>query len=158
MADQERAPGHSGPVERIAGDAQRLSGDVVSAGQQAVLGVVEQHKAAVAEQVAGVADALDATADAVGRAVPGAAEYVHEAGQAARGAAEALRRQGVSELFDRATAFARTQPAAFAGVSVLAGLAIARFLKSSAERRSHAGHPAGPEPRRRASTDRPRTI
>ena len=58
------------------------------------------------------------------RAIEAAASYVDDA-------AEKVREGSLNELMDNMTSFARRQPAAFLGLSVLAGFAAVRFLKAS---------------------------
>jgi gas vesicle protein len=58
------------------------------------------------------------------RGINSAAEYVDEA-------AEKIRNGSFRDLVDGATDFAKRQPAAFLGLSVLAGFAAVRFLKAS---------------------------
>jgi len=58
------------------------------------------------------------------RSINSAAEYVDEA-------AEKIRNGSFRGLVDGATDFAKRQPAAFLGLSVLAGFAAVRFLKAS---------------------------
>ncbi|NOJ49080.1 hypothetical protein [Bradyrhizobium archetypum] len=58
------------------------------------------------------------------RGINSAAEYVDEA-------AERIRNGSFRDLVDGATDFAKRQPAAFLGLSVLAGFAAVRFLKAS---------------------------
>jgi hypothetical protein len=63
------------------------------------------------------------------RGINSAAEYVDEA-------AEKIRNGSFRDLVDGATDFAKRQPAAFLGLSVLAGFAAVRFLKASGSRSS----------------------
>lgn len=58
------------------------------------------------------------------RGINSAAEYVDEA-------ADKIRNGSLRDLVDGATDFAKRQPAAFLGLSVLAGFAVVRFLKAS---------------------------
>jgi hypothetical protein len=58
------------------------------------------------------------------RGINSAADYVEDA-------AEKIRSGSFRDLVDGATDFAKRQPAAFLGVSVLAGFAVVRFLKAS---------------------------
>jgi hypothetical protein len=46
-----------------------------------------------------------------------------------------IREQSIEDVVDGVTDFARRQPMMFFGGSVLAGFALARFLKASADRR-----------------------
>ena len=63
------------------------------------------------------------------RGINSAAEYVDEA-------AEKIRNGSFRDLLDGATDFAKRQPAAFLGLSVLAGFAAVRFLKASGSQSS----------------------
>jgi len=63
------------------------------------------------------------------RGINSAAEYVDEA-------AEKIRNGSLRDLVDGATDFAKRQPAAFLGLSVLAGFAAVRFLKASGSQNS----------------------
>jgi hypothetical protein len=58
------------------------------------------------------------------RGIDSAADYVDDA-------AEKIRNGSFRDLVDGATDFAKRQPAAFLGISVLAGFAAIRFLKAS---------------------------
>jgi hypothetical protein len=60
------------------------------------------------------------------RGITSVAEYVEEA-------AEKIRQGSFRDLVDNATAFAKHRPAAFLGVTVLAGFAAVRFLKASGQ-------------------------
>jgi ABC-type transporter Mla subunit MlaD len=70
------------------------------------------------------ARAFEGDAPFAARGLTSAAEYVEEAGQT-------LRDRSMGDLIDAAGQFAKRQPAAFLGISVLAGFAIVRFLKAS---------------------------
>jgi ABC-type transporter Mla subunit MlaD len=70
------------------------------------------------------ARAFEGDAPFAARGLTSAAAYVEEAG-------ETLRDRSVGDLIDAAGQFAKRQPAAFLGISVLAGFAIVRFLKAS---------------------------
>lgn len=70
------------------------------------------------------ARAFESDAPFAARGINSAAEYVDEA-------AEKIRNGSFRDLVDGATDFAKRQPAAFLGISVLAGFATVRFLKAS---------------------------
>jgi len=72
------------------------------------------------------AHAFDADVPLAARGINYAADYVEDA-------AEKIRNGSFSELVDSATDFAKRQPVAFLGLSVLAGFAAIRFLKASGE-------------------------
>lgn len=70
------------------------------------------------------ARAFENDAPFAARGINSAAEYVQES-------AEKIRSGSFRDLVDGATDFAKRQPAAFLGISVLAGFAAVRFLKAS---------------------------
>lgn len=70
------------------------------------------------------ARAFDDDAPFAARGITSAADYVE-------GAAEKIRNGSFRDLVDGATDFAKRQPAAFLGLSVLAGFTAIRFLKAS---------------------------
>jgi len=70
------------------------------------------------------AHSFDNDAPFAARGINSAAEYVEDA-------AEKIRNGSYRDLIDGATDFAKRQPAAFLGLSVLAGFAAIRFLKAS---------------------------
>jgi hypothetical protein len=123
---------------RISGminDAQTLVSSVASSAQDAALHVVEQQKAEAAERIEDVARTLDSAAEHVERIVPGTAPYVRNAASTVHDVAEMIRDQSIEDVAETVMDFARRQPLTFFGGSLLAGFALARFLKSSADRR-----------------------
>jgi hypothetical protein len=70
------------------------------------------------------ARAFENDAPFAARGINSAAEYVQDS-------AEKIRNGSFRDLVDGATDFAKRQPAAFLGISVLAGFAAVRFLKAS---------------------------
>src|SRR5215475_2594438 len=70
------------------------------------------------------ARAFESEAPFAARGINSAAEYVEDA-------AGKIRNGSFGDLVDGATDFAKRQPAAFLGISVLAGFAAIRFLKAS---------------------------
>jgi hypothetical protein len=93
--------------------------------------VAEQQKSAGAARMDAVGRAVHGAADELGKEMPEAGSYIHSAADTLQGASARLRERSVDDLLARLDRFARKQStAAFAG-SVLAGLALSRFLKSS---------------------------
>jgi gas vesicle protein len=82
------------------------------------------------------------------RGINSAAEYVDEA-------AEKIRNGSFRDLVDGATDFAKRQPAAFLGLSVLAGFAAVRFLKASGSQSSSGQGASGSTGRGTSSSDTP---
>ena len=77
-----------------------------------------------ASNIRDAARAFEGDAPFAARGINSAAEYVEDA-------AEKIRNGSFRDLIDGATDFAKRQPAAFLGISVLAGFAAIRFLKAS---------------------------
>ena len=70
------------------------------------------------------ARAFESDAPFAARGINSAADYVEDA-------AEKIRNGSFRDIVDGASDFAKRQPAAFLGLSVLAGFAAVRFLKAS---------------------------
>jgi hypothetical protein len=83
----------------------------------------------LAGNIRDAARAFENDAPFAARGIKSAAEYVDEA-------AEKIRSGSIRDLVDGATDFAKRQPAAFLGLSVLAGFAVVRFLKASGNQTS----------------------
>jgi len=75
------------------------------------------------------AHAFESDAPFAARGINSAADYVEDA-------AEKVRNGTFRDLVDGASDFAKRQPAAFLGLSVLAGFAAVRFLKASGKQTS----------------------
>lgn len=90
-----------------------------------------------AQKIDDIAGAVDDAADAVAPHMQGAADYIHEAAQNLTRFSSALRQRSVDDVLSDVNRFARAQPAAFFGASVLAGVALTRFLKSSSPDTTH---------------------
>ena len=71
---------------------------------------------------------------------PFAAKGINSAAEYVEGAGEKIRNGSFRDLVDNATGFAKRQPAAFLGLSVLAGFAAVRFLRASDGGSSSQGH------------------
>lgn len=78
-----------------------------------------------AENIRGAAKAFEHDTPIAARAIEMAADYVEDA-------ADKMRTGSLGDVMDGVTSFARRQPAAFLGLSVLTGFAVVRFLKASA--------------------------
>jgi flagellar hook-basal body complex protein FliE len=83
----------------------------------------------LASDIRNAARAFENDAPFAARGINSAAEYVDQA-------AEKIRNGSIRDLVDGATDFAKRQPAAFLGLSVLAGFAAVRFLKASGNQAS----------------------
>jgi len=93
---------------------------------------------------------LDAFADAVRKAADelgeqdksAAAQFVREAAGGLESLSSSLREKSVGDLVDNVSRFGRTNPTAFLGGALLAGVALGRFAQASGER-SHGSGGAG---------------
>jgi hypothetical protein len=85
-----------------------------------------------AGNIRGAAKAFEQDTPIAARTIEMAADYVEDA-------ASKMRDGSLNDLVDGVTSFARRQPAAFLGLTVLAGFAAVRFLKASSGSSSTAG-------------------
>ena len=142
MSDQDSSPdatrGGTAAVEN------QLSAAVDSAHQKVVESIgpakegiqtfVEQQKNLGAVQIGSAARAIHSAAREFETELPGIAKSIHEAAAKLEGASSSMRQQTPEKIVETVGRFARERPAAFFGGAVLAGFALSRFLKSSAER------------------------
>jgi hypothetical protein len=110
-AAKELASGTADHLQDKAREQQRSSADFI----ERFAGNIRQ-----------AAHSFDNDAPFAARGINSAADYVEEAG-------EKIRNGNFRDLVDGATDFAKRQPAAFLGLSVLAGFAAIRFLKASGD-------------------------
>ena len=133
-------------IKQRAGDALRASSDTVGekfreaadAAKGAVAGAADGLQDQAREQQRSGADFVGKLAGDIREAarafendVPFAARGINSAAEYVDGAADKIRNGSFRDLVDGAADFAKRQPAAFLGLSVLAGFAAVRFLKAS---------------------------
>jgi hypothetical protein len=133
-------------VKQRAGDAYQASVDVAQdkfkeagdAAKNLASGAMDQIESKAREQQRSGAEFVERLAGNVREAarafesdVPFAARGINSAADYVEDAAEKIRNGSFRDLLDGATDFAKRQPAAFLGLSVLAGFAAVRFLKAS---------------------------
>lgn len=123
-------------------DVKAEGASVVEAVQDRAAGFAEEQKRAGAEQADTFARAVHRAADELQGTSPQVARYVHEAASSLDGLGRVLRERSPADLLNGVEGLARRQPVAFFGAAVLAGFALARFAKSSAEA---AHRPVAPE-------------
>lgn len=87
-------------------------------------GVGADYAKRLATNIRGAAKAFEQDTPIAAHTIEMAAGYVEDA-------AEKMRTGSLNDVINGATSFARRQPAAFLGLSVLAGFAVVRFLKAS---------------------------
>ena len=133
-------------IKQRAGDALRASTDTArekfreaaDAAKGAAAGAADGLQDQAREQQRSGADFIGKLAGDIREAarafendMPFAARGINSAAEYVDGAADKIRNGSLRDLVDGATDFARRQPAAFLGLSVLAGFAAVRFLKAS---------------------------
>lgn len=109
--------------------------------------LAEEQKGRGAERLNGVARAVHSAASEFERDLPQAAGYIHEAASQIERASTAVREKSIEDIVAAIDDFARRQPVAFFGGSVLAGFVLSRFLKSSASLGAGAGRGASSQSR-----------
>jgi uncharacterized phage infection (PIP) family protein YhgE len=123
--------------ERLSGSAEKMKSNARDAAGQLAEGTRdfanEQMKTG-ADNVERFGHAVHGAADQLGKEMPQVAGYIHSAADTLEDAASSLRDRSVEDLLGSFRDFARRQPVAALAGSVLAGFAIARFLKSSGRR------------------------
>lgn len=117
---------------------------MASGAAEKLMNTAEQQKRAGADYVSGVADSVRRAAGEFEEQLPQAARYIRRAADQMEMMSDSLRRREMRQMLSDVQSFARRQPAAFLGVSLLAGFAAMRFLKSSAPT-SSSGRYAGSE-------------
>jgi hypothetical protein len=135
---QERASEQSGerPHDFAAAAGEMKSTAREAAGHLAeeTRGFAEEQKQAGADNVGRLGRAIHGAADQLAKELPQAAGFVHSAADALQRSSSALRERSIEDMVSGFGDFARRQPAAAFAGSVLAGFALARFLKSSGPR------------------------
>ncbi|RAI43761.1 hypothetical protein [Rhodoplanes roseus] len=146
-AVKETASGVKDEVVSAATELRDQAAAMAEPLQQKARSVAEEQKKAGAEKVSGVARAISSAADDIADEMPQAAAWVRKGASQLEQVSSAVRDKSVEELARDAERFARNNTAAFFGLSLVAGFALARFLKSGAPNasstQSHAGSPQG---------------
>jgi hypothetical protein len=133
-------------IKQRAGDALRASTDIArdkfkeaaEAAKDAASGTADHLRDKAREQQRSGADFIERFAGNIREAAhafegdaPFAARGINSAAEYVEDAVEKIRSGSFRDLVDGASDFAKRQPAAFLGLSVLAGFAAVRFLKAS---------------------------
>ncbi|MDC7786680.1 hypothetical protein PQJ75_25375 [Rhodoplanes sp. TEM] len=137
-------------AERVAGEVKQAAGSVkdemVAAAsdmrdqaaamaeplQQKARSLAEEQKEAGAQRVRGVARAISSAADELDDEMPQTAEWIRRGASRLETISTSVRDRSVEDLARDTERFARNNTAAFFGLSLVAGFALARFLKSGA--------------------------
>ncbi|MCP1838364.1 hypothetical protein ACVIHI_000267 [Bradyrhizobium sp. USDA 4524] len=107
--------------------------DATTQAEQKAEHAAGRQKQAGASQIEQVAQAVHGAADELQQQMPKAAEFAHAAASRIEEGAGALRESSLRDLSGTFNDFGRKEPLAVFGGAALAGFAISRFLKSSAD-------------------------
>ncbi len=119
-----------------AGNGGATDSGLLSGIQQRVTSRVDQQKNRAADGLGGIADVFRSASNELRSDNETLASYVDLAGDQVRRLANHIRERGVADMLDDVHGFARRRPALFIGGAFVVGIALARFLKSSADRDS----------------------
>jgi ElaB/YqjD/DUF883 family membrane-anchored ribosome-binding protein len=126
-----------GKAESLKEEAKERAGRLLDEAKDRARSAIDQRKEGLAQDVGDFAHALRASASDLQKHDKGyVAHYVEQAASSVEQIADTLHRQDLKDLVRHTEDFARRQPGLFIGGAVAAGFALARFLKSSAERRT----------------------
>jgi hypothetical protein len=136
--EHERASGTTGEgarefstaVDDVKSTAKEAAGHLAEEARD----FVEEKKAAGADNVSRLGRAVHGAADQLAKELPQAAGFIHSAAETLQDTSSTLRERSIEDIVGGFRDFARRQPAAAFAGSVLAGFALARFLKSSRPR------------------------
>jgi hypothetical protein len=136
-AIRRQAERASGKAESLKEEAKQRAGRLLDDAKERARSAIDERKEGFAQDVGHFAHALRASASDLQDHHKGyVAQYVEQAATSVDQIADTLSRQDLRDLMRHTENFARRQPGLFIGGAVAAGFALARFLKSSAERRA----------------------
>jgi hypothetical protein len=137
-------------TERIkdkAGELKQQAKDTAHEMRDRARSAADQQKHAAVGRVEGIAHALRTASDELrDQGQPIVAEYSRYAAEGLESMAQSLDRRQVGDFVNGIEQFARERPVAFIGGAMVAGFALARFMKSSSGRRSPAERRDEPRP------------
>jgi gas vesicle protein len=102
---------------------------------------VSEQRGAGAEYVGNLAETIRRAAREFDKDLPIAGKYIRKAAVQVENVSDSIRTGDFNDLVRNAQSFARRQPTAFLGMTVLAGFAAVRFLKSSSDASASSANP-----------------
>ena len=130
---QTKSDGLAIDFSALADSAKAKLGEIGEPVKDKALEIASQHKDAGAEQLQVAARAIHGAARELESAMPQFAGYVHEVGKRLDDIASDIRGDSLDGLMSRLGEFGRNQPVLIFGGALVAGFALSRFLKSSAQ-------------------------
>jgi hypothetical protein len=137
---KDLAGGSADALKDHASDFVDAAKDVASQASEKLKGAVDDSKSSGAEYVGNLANSMRRAAREFDADLPMAGTFIRKAASQVEGVSDTIRTGSFNDLVRNAQSFARRQPTAFLGIAVLAGFGVVRFLKSSAEVSTDAGH------------------
>jgi hypothetical protein len=136
-------------VTSAAREAGDMAADMAETARDKAAELAEQGKDAGVNRMEGFARAARRAADDIEEESPEVARYVRQAAGGLEQAASSVKNRSVGEIIDMVEDFARRQPTAYFGSTVLAGFLLSRFMKSRPRRYVGERRFAGPSATRR---------
>jgi hypothetical protein len=127
----------------LATEAKSAVSDLGDRAKQGVLdaaehvrGLAEEQKAAGAERFKGYAGSINRAADSLDEELPVVANFARRAAGEIEHLADTVKDRDLGDLVGVVHDYARRQPVIFLGATALAGFVVARFLSTSAQKRT----------------------
>lgn len=120
-------------ISALAESAKSKLGEIGAPVKDKAMEVASQQKDAGAEQLRTASRAIHGAARELESSMPQIAGYVHDVGKQLENFASDIRSGSINELMNKLGSLSKDQPALVFGGALLAGFALSRFLKSSAD-------------------------
>ena len=124
------AQGMGDKAAGLLGDAKESAKTMASDAGAKANDAFEDQKAAGAKRIKGISGAIRRAADELEGELPPAATYIRRAADEIDAMTDAVQRRDVRQILTDVQGFARRQPAAFLGATVLGGFAVMRLLRT----------------------------
>ena len=135
-AAQEQGEHLTDRAREKAGELKRQAEEAAHGMRERARSIADQQKHAAAGRVEGIAHALRTASDELReQGQPMIADYSRYAAEGLESMAQSLERRDMDDFVEGVENFARQRPVAFLGGAMVAGFALARFVKSSSARR-----------------------
>ena len=123
-------------IKEKAGELKQQAKETAHDVRQRARSAVDEQKHVAVGRVEGIAHALRTASDELrDQGQPMVAEYSRYAAEGLESMAQSLDRRDVGDVVQSVEQFARERPVAFLSGAMVAGFALARFMKSSSVRR-----------------------
>ena len=125
-ATQDMGDKAAGLLDNAKASAKSMASDAGGKASDAL----EDQKAAGVSKVKGISGAIRRAADELEGELPPAAKYIRRAADEIDSMTDAVQRRDVRQILSDVQGFAKRQPAAFLGATVLGGFAVMRLLRT----------------------------